>query len=114
MTLDPEQARAILASFLTLAGGTVVATIVAQVVQAFKRIPRFGTWLDAGREYVASLGIGGGLLIYAAIATGYTIDLVSAFALFLAWLGFGAIVGAAHDQTPAGINAALSGKPSGT
>lgn len=97
MQLDPQASRQILEAVLTLAGGTVAAAIIAAIIQIAKTVPTFGAWLENGHEYLASLVLSAILVVYAAVAIGYALDLVSGFGLFLAWLGLAAIVGKAYD-----------------
>lgn len=110
--LDPGAAREFLAATLTLAGATAAAALIAGFIQVLKTLPGLGTWLEAGHEYVASLVFSAALVGYAAWATGYAIDAVSGFGLFLAWLGLAKLIGGTYDTVStakaSGIKAAIT------
>jgi len=112
VNLDPQQSRAILEAVLTLAGGTVAGAILAQLISVLKRLGGFGTWIENGHEYVVNLVLSALLLGYAAAATGYAVDLVSGFGLFIAWLGLAGLTDKAYQVTPDGVSNGLSGAPS--
>lgn len=108
---DPQGAGALLGSILTLSGGTIASVIVAAFIQyALKPLGAVGSWVDA-HEQIVTLVLGGVLIAYAAIATGYAFTPISSFGLLVAWIGFAKLTGAAYDtarEAKAAINAANS------
>lgn len=111
MDLDPQASRQILEAVLTLAGGTIAGAIIAQVIQVLKRLSP--NWLENGHEYIVNLLLSGILVVYAALATGYTFDLVSSFGLFIAWLGLAGLTAKGYDVTPDSVKSALAGNTGG-
>lgn len=105
--MDPQTSDAILRGILTLAGGTAASALIAGVIELIKRLPGVGTFVDAGREYVLSLGFSAALVAYAAAATGYALNAVSGFGLFLAWYGLAKLAGSAYDEA-AGLKKKLT------
>jgi hypothetical protein len=102
-------AAAILAGAFTLAGATVIATIVAGIIQyAAKPLPGIGAWVDA-HEQITSLALWAVIIVYAVVALAKPTDLVSLFGYFLAWLGGAKLSGAAYD-TAQDAKAAITGK----
>ncbi len=93
--LDPSNLDP--AILLTMAGGTIAAGIVASVVEALKKLPGIGPWIDAKREpgvaTLASFVIVG----YAYWVTHPAPDPISIFGALVAALGVAAIAGKSHD-----------------
>jgi len=98
-----------LALILTAAGATVSAALIAAVTQIAKRVPAFGTWLDAGKEATFALLLSFLLVGYAFVATTPTPDLFNGFAAFLAWVGVAGLATKAYDVAPAGLKTTLGG-----
>lgn len=95
--IDPASFQ--LALLLTAAGATVGATIIASIIEAAKRIPRFGAWLDAGNETTVATLLAFGLTLFAYVSTTppADIDAASGFAAFLAFLGIAGLAGRAYE-----------------
>lgn len=106
----PDPASFDLGVILTMAGGTIAAGLIAYLIQVVKRLPTFGAWLDDGKEIGASFVLSIVLVVYAALATGVQLTLISAFSVFIAWLGIAGLATKVHDVTPATFNAKLAGK----
>lgn len=85
------------AILLTMAGGTVAAGIVASVVEALKKIPGIGPWIDAKREPGVATLASFLVIGYAYWVTHPVPDAITAFGAFVAALGVAAIAGKTHD-----------------
>ena len=97
MELDPQMATAILEGVFTLAGATLIATLIAAIIQyALKPLGPLGKWVDA-HEQITSLALWAVIVIYAVAALALPLDLIAIFGYFLAWLGGAKLSGAAYD-----------------
>lgn len=85
------------AILLTMAGGTIAAGIVASIIEALKRLPGVGAWIDAKREPGAATLVSFAVVAYAYFVTTDKPDPVSAFGAFVAALGVSALASKAHD-----------------
>lgn len=104
--IDPSTLT--LALILTGAGTTVAATVIASLIEIFKRFPGVGPALDAGLEGAVSVILAAILVAYAYIATHPIADAMSGFAAFLAFVGIAKLSGGAYD-TGRSIKASLTG-----
>ena len=92
-TFDP-------ALLLTMAGGTVAAGIVASIVEALKKLPGIGAWIDAKREPGVATIASFGLIAYAHAVTSTPenlFDPIRVFTAVVAALGVAGLAGKAHD-----------------
>lgn len=105
----PDPSSFDLSIILTMAGGTIAAGLIAYLIEVVKRTPGFGAWLENGHEVTVSLILSVVLVVYAAVATHVPLTLVSAFSVFLAWLGIAGLSTKVHDITPDSVNSSLSG-----
>jgi hypothetical protein len=94
---------------LTAAGAPVAAAIVASVIQAAKRIPTFGKWLNADNEIVLSMVLAAGVIGYAFSAIAVPVTMASLAMAFLAWLNLIAITSKAYDVAPDSVKTAIGG-----
>lgn len=106
----PEGTQVTLDLILTAAGASVAAGLIATILQALKRLPGLGPWLDENREPWAVLIVSVVLVAYAYIATTSTPgDPVALFAAFLAWVNIAALTSKAHDLAPEPLRRAIGG-----
>jgi hypothetical protein len=85
------------ALLLTMAGGTIAAGIVASVVEALKKLPGIGPWIDAKREPGVATLASFVVIFSAYFITDTTPDAIGIFGAFVAALGVAAIAGKTHD-----------------
>lgn len=91
--MDPA---AILAVVLTGPGVPIVGMLVAGITQALKSVPGLGGPVTAN-PVVTTMILTAGILGYAVAATGYALDLVTGFGLFLVWLADNGFAKATYD-----------------
>lgn len=97
---DPSGSGQILAAVLTAAGVPIAGAIIAAVTQALKSIPGLGPIVSANPVVTVML-ISAALIAYAVAALAVTLDLVSIFGLFLAWLAINGFSKATYDTAKA-------------
>lgn len=96
---------------LFTAGGSIVgAGIIAAVIQVLKRVPTFGSWLDADHEAFVAVVLAAILIVAAFAALNPAITAVSLAMAFLAWVNLAAAATKAYDVSPAGVKKALAGQ----
>jgi hypothetical protein len=85
-----------LALVLTGAGVTVSAALIAAVIEILKRVGPLGTWIDAKREPGVAVVLSAALVGYAYLTTS-TVDPITAFGAFLAFVGIAGLASKTHD-----------------
>jgi hypothetical protein len=95
---DPSGSGQILAAVLTAAGVPIAGAILAAITQALKAIPGLGPLVDA-QPVVTVMIISAALIAYAVAAVGVSVNPVSGFGLFLAWLAINGFSKATYDAT---------------
>ena len=92
---------------LTGAGVTVAAALIASIIEILKRLPGLGSVLQSNAGAASTL-LAAALVAYAYLATAVTVDPVTAFGAFLAWVGIAGLAGKAYD-TGRAVKGSLAG-----
>lgn len=82
---------------LTAAGATVSAALIASILEALKKLPVIGPFIDDKREPGFGVLLSALLVAYTVAALSLPVDLVSLFGYFVAFLGIAALASKTHD-----------------